>query len=146
MGRAQNGHRAGRGMLSSGEGYQRPGRRRVLPLEEHSRRQLYLSLDSCNNILSRARSSLMESTDGLADSFVHHRAPCCSRELMCCSLSGQAFFPRLAYCTFSQRHQHAHSPHAPHFFHSDPSGGFTSTGPLPTSAQFVLSAVPPLSE
>lgn len=34
---------------------------------------------------------------------------------------------------------------AAHFFHSLPSGGFTSTGAFLTSSQLVLRVVPPLS-
>lgn len=61
--------------------------------------------------------------------------------------------PRASLCTPKQQSLlsyakftgHSHSVHVPHGFASIPSGGDVSTGPLPTSVQFVLSAVPLLS-
>lgn len=54
------------------------------------------------------------------------------------------------HSSFTFRHRHflpaeASAPQAPHFFASMPSGGVVSTFALPTSSQFVLSAVPLLS-
>lgn len=49
----------------------------------------------------------------------------------------------------SENNSHVHSSSYTfqfHFFHSEPCGGFTSTGAFETSSQLVLSVVPPLSE